>query len=234
MSIYTSIKYAKYYSTILLKNWFVNKSSYAQHGEDSLIESIVGDDKITSFIDIGANDGVLFSNTFKFAKNGSYGLCIEPSCLPFKKLRLNHLIHPKVKCLNYAISDYKGNLYLQENGYENVLSRVSKTKIEGLSMVKSCSLLSTIRKYSKFSMVDLISLDVEGHELEVLKSWGPTPLNAKIIIVEIDKLNVDDLLTMSCLSQHTPGYSNGINLILLKEDLKFNSSPSLPPGFQKC
>ena len=71
MTAYTSLKYSKYYLSLLLEHWFASKTSYSQHGEDSLVESIMASDKLHSFIDIGANDGVLFSNTYKFAKFGA-------------------------------------------------------------------------------------------------------------------------------------------------------------------
>ena len=53
-----TLRYYKYYSKILLHNWFKSKNSYSQHGEDILIESLFPN-RIKSFIDIGANDGVL-------------------------------------------------------------------------------------------------------------------------------------------------------------------------------
>lgn len=34
------LKYLKYYIGILCNNWKQNKDSYAQHGEDKLIENI--------------------------------------------------------------------------------------------------------------------------------------------------------------------------------------------------
>ena len=232
--MYASLKYAKYYCSLLLNHWLRTEVSYAQHGEDLLIESIMGSEKIGSFIDIGANDGVLFSNTYKFAKSGSHGLCIEPSRTCFRKLRLNHLLHPKVKCLHSAISEKDGVLYLQEHGYEKVLSKVSKTKVAGVYPVKSFSLLSTIERYPQFSKVDLISIDVEGHEHEVLKGCGQAPIEAKIIIIEIDKLDTTSLIKMNCLSNHIPKFSNDINLVLTNKNFKFNASPVLPSGFYKC
>ena len=67
--MYKKLRYIKYYTKVLLDNWTVNKNSYAQHGEDNLIEFLLPG--VSSFIDIGANDGVLFSNTYKFAKMGA-------------------------------------------------------------------------------------------------------------------------------------------------------------------
>ena len=50
------LKYIKYYAKVLLDNWTVKKDSYAQHGEDKLIEHLLPKG-VFSFIDIGANDG---------------------------------------------------------------------------------------------------------------------------------------------------------------------------------
>ena len=76
-------KLRKYYAATLFNNWTGKKESYAQHGEDKLIELLLPSG-VVSFIDIGANDGVLFSNTYKFAKMGASGLCIEPSKSSFR------------------------------------------------------------------------------------------------------------------------------------------------------
>ena len=99
--LFKKLSYAKYYAGILFRNWTSKKNSYAQHGEDLLIEQLLG--KIEIFIDVGANDGVLFSNTYKFTKQGARGLCLEPCPSTFFKLRLNHLFHPRVKCIRAAV-----------------------------------------------------------------------------------------------------------------------------------
>ena len=68
--MHKKLKYINYYAKVLLNNWTVKKDSYAQHGEDKLVEQLLPNG-VHSFIDIGANDGVLFSNTYKFAKMGA-------------------------------------------------------------------------------------------------------------------------------------------------------------------
>ena len=103
------IKYFKYYSKLLIQNWRETKSTYSQHGEDLLIELLLPKG-VSTFIDIGANDGVLFSNSFKFAKQGAQGICIEPSKDSYRKLKLNHLFHRNTKL--YSI--LKPRLYRQK------------------------------------------------------------------------------------------------------------------------
>ena len=77
-------------------------------------------------LDIGANDGVLFSNTYKFAKGGASGICIEPSRSSYLKLKLNHIFNFQIKCLQLAISHKEEIMFLKEDGYENVLSFICK------------------------------------------------------------------------------------------------------------
>ena len=234
MISYSSIKYTKYYFNLVLKNWFSTRMSYSQHGEDILIEKIIKRGEINSFLDIGANDGVLFSNSYKFAKKGARGLCIEPSRLSYRKLFFNHLIHNKVKCLNIAISEKDGLVYLQESGYEQILSKVTTKKSIGYFPVKAFSLKSIFECFPEFSNVDLISIDVEGHEDQVLLGLGNKPIDAKIIILEIDKANVTETLKLKSLSNHIPKYSNDVNLILLHKKFSFNNPLELPTGFYKC
>ena len=162
------LRYLKYYAKVLLTNWTVNKDSYAQHGEDKLVEQLLPNG-IKSFIDIGANDGVLFSNTYKFAKQGAKGICIEPAKSSFRKIKLNHLFHPRVKCLNTAVSDKSGHIYLREDGYEQTLSSVYYKNVPQSHKVSKTSFDDILRRYPNFIEIDLLSIDVEGHEKEVLK-----------------------------------------------------------------
>jgi len=65
--MFIKFRYLRYYAKYLLDNRSVNKDPYAQHGKDKLVEILLPKG-ITLFIDIGANDEALFSNTYKFAK----------------------------------------------------------------------------------------------------------------------------------------------------------------------
>ena len=226
-----NLSYAKYYARILLRNWSGKKESYAQHGEDLLVEQLLG--KIESFIDIGANDGVLFSNTFKFAKKGARGLCVEPSLISFTKLSLNHLFHPKVKCIRCAASSQTGFLYLKEEGYESTLSQVHSNASLDSTKVRAFTLDELIRRHSSFSKVDLLSIDVEGHEESVLQG-SQEPIKAKIIILETDKSEIQSLCSLSALKEHKPVFTNGVNLILTWEKCDLKIPKNLPWGFSTC
>ena len=220
--MFKKLKYWKYFSKILVHNWSNTKISYSQHGEDNII-SALSPVPIKSFIDIGANDGVLFSNTFKFAKEGASGLCIEPSSKAFRKLCLNHLFHPKVKCLKGAISNSTGILYLKEDGYEETLSTVSDKPSDACKKIHSYKFDCLLHRFPKYKNIDLLSIDVEGHELKVFQDLDNKSFYSRFIIIESDKLILDELLNLKCLSEYEVIGSNGLNTFLKHKTQKVNT-----------
>ena len=201
---------------VLWDNWTQTKNSYAQHEEDRLIELLLPRG-VNSFIDIGANDGVLFSNSFKFAKKGANGLCIEPSRNSFRKLRLNHLFHPKVKCIQSAISNTNSHIFLNEDGYESTLSYVSKSKKNNSYSVRCQTFDKILEKYPEFLEVDLLTVDVEGHEREVFDDLTNDKFKAKVIILESDKTQIEELLKSNSLKIYRPEFINGVNTVLINK-----------------
>lgn len=220
-------RYLKYYAKVLLNNWTKNKSSYAQHCEDILVENLLNNE-VKSFIDIGANDGVLFSNTYKFAKNGASGLCIEPSTNAFRKLKLNHLLHPKVKCLKGAVSNKLGNIFLKEDGYEETLSKVYTESVAGSFKVPTFTFDHILKKFPKFINVDLLSIDVEGHEKNVLDGLTNKNFCAKLIIMESDKSGSLKILE----DNYIPYLTNGVNLFYINKHIKLPKKIQLPEGYK--
>ena len=227
------LKYLKYFIGLLCNNWKQSKDSYAQHGEDKLIENLLPK-RVSSFLDIGANDGVLFSNTYKFAKGGASGICIEPSRSSYLKLKLNHIFNFQIKCLQLAISHKEEIMFLKEDGYENVLSFISQNRTNDTYPVKTTSLADLLKRFPQFSSPDLVSIDVEGFEEKVIQGAGDSLLASKIIILEVDKSNLTNLLCLPTLQNHYPAYSNGINLFLLNKKERYKKTNSLPEGFFAC
>ena len=238
------LSYAKYYAGILFRNWTSKKKSYAQHEEDLLVEQLLG--RIESFIDVGANDGVLFSNTYKFAKVGARGLCLEPCPSTFFKLRLNHLFHPRVKCIRTAVSNRSGTISFIKDGYEDILSRVAdpsslqtdtQSPHEPSITVLALTLGQILNKYSRFQQTDILSVDVEGHERQVFEGLQYCPFQARVIIFETDKTDIESILSLPALQDYIPRYTNGVNLILMhksESDEHLATNKSLPGNFRPC
>jgi FkbM family methyltransferase len=147
-----------------------------------------------TFVDVGANDGKIGSMTYDLEKNGWDGILIEPNPTlveNLKKVRTSPVFP-------YAISSTEGSLpfYIVE-GPNNLhgLSRFNYTK-EFEDHVKNCggSVKETIVHVKKISSimeetknlrkVDFLKIDVEGHELEVLKSFDFDKFHPRLIVTE--------------------------------------------------
>lgn len=183
-------------------NEFVEKKFYGQNLQDRYVyEHFLKDLTGGMFLDIGASDGERFSNTLFFEESMGYtGICIEPRKVAFKALVERR---PGSFCENVAIDSEEKEeaLFLELKGYGSGLSglldrydprhvkRISWEKNnpgnEGQDVIKvrTVKLESILDKYHMHDF-DVCSLDVEGAELEILKSidWEKTTI--RVLIVE--------------------------------------------------
>lgn len=174
-----------------LENKRSPKQTYAQEQEDRVIEYLFG--SVDRFIDIGAYDGLKYSNTFLFALRGASGLCFEPVRWTFEKLNRLYWLNPKVKCINEGVSDRERVLEIRSYGALSSIDETKNTRHRELvnfaddapvEKITVRTLNYWLSKYPDFGKADLISLDVEGHELMVLKGIDFSFLQAKCFIVE--------------------------------------------------
>ena len=97
---------------------------FSQWGQDKIIDQILKGKKKGVYIDIGAHDGITFSNSYFFEKYRNWtGICIEPNPNVFKKLVLNR---PNTKNLDSVVYDVDGKLinFVVLSGYTEMLSGV--------------------------------------------------------------------------------------------------------------
>lgn len=163
--------------------------SYAQCGEDLILENLfasLGISKIRYF-DIGAHHPSYLSNTFLFYRQGSSGVCVEPdphAILKFQKLR------PRDHCLNIGIGPEPGTamFYVMTTPTLSTFSRdeaeryvsYGAEQIEATLQIPMRTINEVIETECK-GVPDLISIDVEGYDLPILKSldyerWRPKAL----------------------------------------------------------
>lgn len=69
--------------------------------------------------------------------------------------------------------------------------------------------------------------------MEVLQGAGEEPLGVKIVIVEADKANETEMLSLPCLRKHRVCFTNGVNLLLLHEKVRLEKINEIPEGFQR-
>ena len=173
--------------------------SYSQYGQDLVVLDLLENISSGVFIDIGANDGVTGSNTLLFEKKGWQGICVEPHPLIFKKLNNQRACH----CVNACITDSDSIVdFLAVHGAANMLSGIEsfmdqrhieridqEIAAEGGSTqrieIEALSPSTLIDRFS-LSKIDFLSVDTEGCELPILKSFlsENTIPKPKVISVE--------------------------------------------------
>jgi FkbM family methyltransferase len=181
----------------------MNVISYSQCGEDIfLYENYFKNKKGGRFIELGALDGLLYSNTKLFEDFFQWeGVLIEPHPYQFEKLQQNR---PHCHLFNELISNQTEELIFKYfldghaavSGVKDTLPEIllelfhENTEWEYLTKgeiyVKPKTLTEIINK-TPFEHFDLLSLDVEGHEYEVLKSWD---FSIPIDVILIESLGV--------------------------------------------
>jgi len=76
---------------------------YSQDDEEKHIVEYFGTG-VGRFLDIGAYNGVSFSNTRRLAELGWAGVCVEPSHNPFDSLQQLYRGQSRIQCVNVAVS----------------------------------------------------------------------------------------------------------------------------------
>jgi len=167
---------------------FFKMNFYSQQNEDKYLYSFFNLDKTKNgtYLELGACDGKLFSNTLSLNKiNNFVGILIEPQNVYFKELKINR---PNDYLYNCVITNNTSNevMFIGENLEAGVFNSIS-TDLNRYPNWKKIKLenrmLKDIIKDSKFQYLDIVSIDTEGSELEVLKSID---FNIPIVLLIIE------------------------------------------------
>ena len=150
------------------------------------------------FVDVGAHDGVSFSNTVMFERNrGWTGVCIEPNPTVFPQLQANRA----AVCLNVAIGRNEGELpFYLVDGYSQMLSglvdamaprHVDRIKLEiaehgGTVDIVTVPVrpLSAILREQGVGEVHYLSVDTEGNEPDVITSTDFAEVMVHVVTAE--------------------------------------------------
>jgi len=171
------------------------KIFYSQQGEDLLvyrnfINSYINDGV---FLELGACDGLLYSNTMFFEKYlGFKGILIEPVKGFYDQLVINR---SKNSCYNYAISENSSDVDILLNGAVSGIkdnmteSFINSWHSKSTTTKVQTKTLSSIFQEKSISYIDFFSLDVEGGELDVLKTIDWNKISIYLICIELDNHN---------------------------------------------
>lgn len=167
--------------------------SYSQCGEDFTLRWLFGNVEHGFFVDVGAYHPQKFSNTYYFYKRGWNGINVDPTpgvIELFKKMR------PRDTSLAYAVAGKPGKLKLYMNRNEGAVNTLSPDfaalqseqfgrQFNSEVVVEVHTLAEILDAYKLDErQIQFLSVDVEGLDLEVLKSNDWNKYVPRVILCE--------------------------------------------------
>jgi FkbM family methyltransferase len=187
------ILYGKLSSRLLHGSSLDASLSYSQSGEDMIVNFILNTLELSNptYLDIGAHHPTYLSNTAFFYSKGCKGINIEPDPVLFKaiiKKRKDDIN------LNIGIGTQQGSMefYLLSSPTMNTFSKEAAEELvskHGMSIkqvirVPVDTLINVINQYCDGNFPDFLSIDIEGLDLEILKTIDYQNSHPKVICVE--------------------------------------------------
>jgi len=146
-----------------------------------------------TFVELGAFDGVTQSNTLSFENKGWRGILVEPVPEAYKACKANRPLAKVFNCACVASTDHRKEIDITAVGLMSLVANARGGGAEEEDWIRRGELvqdlerqkisvpartLASIVEEAGLQAIDLLSLDVEGHELAVLdglnlKLWRP-------------------------------------------------------------
>jgi FkbM family methyltransferase len=207
--------------------WF--NRSWSQEGEDMVLRRIYENKKNGFYVDVGAHHPKRFSNTYLFYRRGWRGINIDamPGSMDlFQKLRPRDInlelgVGQLEAELNYHVFNEPAlNGFSAKLSDERTLENI-KYFVKEIRKISVRPLQKILHEHLKGQKIDFLSVDVEGLDLEVLKSNDWNKYRPKFVLAEILKNNFSDLnqdLVVSFMKEQGYAvYAKQINTVFFED-----------------
>jgi FkbM family methyltransferase len=170
-----------------------NKFSYSQTGEDAIIRGLLFSYKYSGncqYVDVGCNHPSRDSNTFDLYRSGWNGVTIDGNQA---LIDLHRKTRPKDKSVCAVVSseirdmtftEYSDSLVSSVDS-EHALSLGYQSDIVSQKTVRTRTLTEILDSVQFSHTFGVLSIDVEGHDYEVLTSLDFSKYRPFLIVIEI-------------------------------------------------
>ena len=201
---YKILKKIYFFYNIYIRNFKYLKNG-AQSGEDKYIIKLFDGNFKGKFLDIGCYHPTRHNNTYEMYKKGWSGINIDLNPLT---IELFDFMRPKDVNINIGISDNDSEKELYFIDELDTQNTIDKNQLEFLKkhhninqdqiIVKKIQTknLETILNEYQFYNIDFMNLDIEGHELQVLKTLDFKKIKIKYLCVEMIEHNEESILNV--------------------------------------
>lgn len=187
---------------IPLEKKFAQKC-FSQHGEDRLLRSIFLKKKEGFYVDVGAHHPFRFSNTALFYQRGWRGLNIDAtpgSMTLFKEYRARDInlevaVSDQARVLTYHLFNEPA-LNTFDSDYASQLQKLpaSPYTLQSTIELKTQTLAELLDQHlPPAQQIDFLSVDVEHHDLEVLRSNNWEKYRPAVVVCEVQDSKADAL-----------------------------------------
>lgn len=201
----------------------------SQLGEALVAHSIVEPDWPRWIVEVGANDGVTASNSRFFLRRGWQALLIEPNPRIFPRLVENVRAWPRVRCVPVACSNAPGTLPLRifADDPTGMLSTIHEEAeanrgrprpIAEVHEVEVRTLTSLLDEHQVPADFGILSVDAEGHDLQVLQGLDFARYRPGLIITESDERTEGEKHALLSASGYVLIERVGVNTIWKRTD----------------
>lgn len=180
-----------------------NQRFYAQFGEDKILHGLFHK-KVGTCVEVGGYDGITGSNTLFFENLGWHCLVVEPMpdfCDKIKSVR-------KCEVAEVAASDKNGEVeFYVASGVETLstiqnndehFARIKSLSDKDIKKIKvNTARLDNILLERGLKDIDFLTIDVEGHEIEVLSGMSFDKISPRIVIIEDNSFGGDSQVKKS-------------------------------------
>ena len=164
---------------------------YSQEGESLILDRLFDLRNTGFYVDVGAHHPKRFSNTYALYKRGWRGINIDPN--PGVKEMFN-AVRPGDVFVEAAVLSAEGahDFYVLNEPALNTFSKAladeyqqAGYKLAEVRPIRTRKLSSVLDECKVEQPIDLMSIDVEGHELDVLQSNDWARYRPRVLLVEI-------------------------------------------------
>jgi hypothetical protein len=172
---------------------FLN-NSYAQEGEDLILDTIFSRYSGGFYIDVGALHPIRFSNTYRFYKQGWRGINIDAmpgSMKLFNEIRpldinLEIPVAGEIQTIPFyifnepALNTFSKEIADKKNGKDiYVIDRIVDIETQPLSNI--------LEKYLPLNQkINFLTIDAEGYDFQILQSNNWAKFSPDVVLVESD------------------------------------------------
>ncbi len=165
--------------------------SYSQAGEDMIARFALRELGILvpTYLDIGAHHPTWLSNTYYFYRHGCRGVCVEADPRLHRRIARRR---PRDLCLNIAVGTEEGTatLHVMRASTLSTLSSASMSEYAALGRAHRRDVQvpmltpATLLERHCPTVPNLVSLDIEGLDLDVLRAWDFDRWRPEVFIAE--------------------------------------------------